>query len=126
MVFSQKVKHLIMAKKDTIGKSHSRGAERCNFQLPSTFQSKVMSAERNLIKTMYYSPPHFPPGLHCGAREACAAEGGGRLCLDLLPHPRQRGAQGSQSRAKSGGEGGGGGGGVEEEGRLLLFVSFVA
>ena len=44
MVFGQKRKILTSAKNDTIGKIISRGAEWCEFQLRSTFQSGVMSA----------------------------------------------------------------------------------
>ena len=49
MVFGQKLKNLTSAKNDTIGKSISRGAEWCKFQLHSTFQCVVMGPETSLF-----------------------------------------------------------------------------
>ena len=38
MVFGQNMKNSILAKKDSIENGTSKGAERCKFQPPSTFQ----------------------------------------------------------------------------------------
>ena len=46
---------LTMAGNTAIRKSITRGAFWCKFQLHSTFQRGVMSAEAKLIKTPYYS-----------------------------------------------------------------------
>ena len=55
MVFGQNLKIWTLAKKDTIVKGISRGAEWTKFQLHSTFQWGIMSAERNRIETMDWS-----------------------------------------------------------------------
>ena len=56
MVFGQNLKILTLAKKDTIGKSISRGAEWHKFQLRSTFHCGVMSVHtlecRSMVKVV--------------------------------------------------------------------------
>ena len=59
LVFGQNLKILTLAKKDTIRKGISRGAEWRKFQLHSTFQRGVKRPQRMSrisVKTPYYSP----------------------------------------------------------------------
>ena len=48
MVFGQSLKNYILAKQDSIEKVSSSRSERCKFELPSSFQGRVMTFERNL------------------------------------------------------------------------------
>ena len=56
MVFGQNLKILTSAKKDTIGKGTSRGAEWRKFQLHSTFHCGVMSADCSSL-SLQRAPP---------------------------------------------------------------------